>query len=390
MFECPHCGNQLPDGAAFCNQCWRPVDDPPLAARRSEATGAGAHPVETADPSPTGADDLPTFTPAPGGPPQLANVDADAPVVVCGVGISLVGKATPACPAAATPTGGTRGAAPVDYLVNADVEAPITVCGIGLALGGDAVGACPAPAPTGVRAATRGTAAPAPATAAAAGKEAAAGGGLLNLKALLPIRVCGIALALGHDATGTCPEAPSAAPAVPLHLDGLADVDLKLPITLPPDLGKELPKTGAAGAATKAATGGKGATGARGARGAGGARDAAGTGGGRDQAAIVPAAALLPLGMTRLVRRTAKLAHPLGTLPMTGPPAAADPSVLTGAEAAPSGTDPAYLDADRAADLGPVPQPGPADDLLLPIGTGIVVLSGGLLSTAYRERLRHM
>ena len=68
MFDCPHCSNQLPDGAAFCNQCWRPVDDPPrrgraVADRTPAALGtAGAAPA----PEP---DDRPTFTPAPGGPP---------------------------------------------------------------------------------------------------------------------------------------------------------------------------------------------------------------------------------------------------------------------------------------------------------------------------------
>ena len=64
MFDCPHCGNQLPDGAAFCNQCWRPVDDPPAGAARAgepePAATAGYEPVQG---------DLPTFTPAPGGPP---------------------------------------------------------------------------------------------------------------------------------------------------------------------------------------------------------------------------------------------------------------------------------------------------------------------------------
>ena len=45
MFDCPHCGNQLPDGAAFCNQCWRPVDDPPSQAVRAEtATDGGDAP----------------------------------------------------------------------------------------------------------------------------------------------------------------------------------------------------------------------------------------------------------------------------------------------------------------------------------------------------------
>jgi hypothetical protein len=63
MIECPHCGNQLPVGAAFCNQCWRPVDDPPGPVARTDEPPVAEHPIAEAAP------EAPTFTPAPGGPP---------------------------------------------------------------------------------------------------------------------------------------------------------------------------------------------------------------------------------------------------------------------------------------------------------------------------------
>lgn len=100
-------------------------------------------------------------------------------------------------------TGGKTNAAAarVDNVVHADAQAPITLCGIviallgdttvSLALVGDAAGTCSA-APAG----------PASAPAAATGIPR---GNVADIELSVPITICGIAVSLGGDATGSCP-----------------------------------------------------------------------------------------------------------------------------------------------------------------------------------------
>jgi hypothetical protein len=287
---------------------------------------------------------------------------------VCGIGIGLLGGHSIAtCPAAVTPTGGTDGATD-HYLVDADAPAPITLCGIGIALLGDATasGACP-PGTfplCGLHLALGGDAkATCPPAAAGAGASAAPGRAgpddVVRADLTAPITVCGLALALKQDATGQCPAAVPSSPVVldakglhlgfdgPITLCGLAAPSILDPPAPPcPKRGSSSGSSGSSSApASSPAT-----------------------------AEAMSGLVTLP-GLTRLVRWVRRGA----ARPPTD--AAVDPAEALGA----------VNTADAVAMARPAP-PTPAehDGLLMPVGTGALVLGGGLLSTVYRARLREL
>jgi len=71
-FECPTCSNPLPDGASFCNQCWREVsaDGSPPAYSSTEGAPPGAPVFEP----PIGGPEPPTVAVSgeyPPAPPEL-------------------------------------------------------------------------------------------------------------------------------------------------------------------------------------------------------------------------------------------------------------------------------------------------------------------------------
>lgn len=80
MFPCTHCGNELPEGATFCNQCWKTVDASTPAPTSGGFTMPGAQNAAPSAPTsqsdqPAAQSSMPTFeaAPPPGGfasPPQ--------------------------------------------------------------------------------------------------------------------------------------------------------------------------------------------------------------------------------------------------------------------------------------------------------------------------------
>ena len=64
---CPHCGSQLPDGAAFCGHCGKPVAPQPVAGAAQPNASA---PQSAPAPSPvSGPQSAPPFAAAPGSVP---------------------------------------------------------------------------------------------------------------------------------------------------------------------------------------------------------------------------------------------------------------------------------------------------------------------------------
>ena len=137
-----------------------------------------------------------------------------APVQVCGIGVAVLGDAAAGCddaqvsattdqaPASEPATGPAEQAEDAVLSGNdLDLAAvlPVQVCGVAVAVGGDSSSSCDAATSSGSTGASGGGS--------TSGEDAVASGNDVDAVAVAPVQVCGISVGVLGDAEGSCGEA---------------------------------------------------------------------------------------------------------------------------------------------------------------------------------------